>query len=227
MNHRLPSNERVSAGSTIGCLNFVISHFVSLFPASFLFRALTLQIILVSLTCYLFELVGCRAKESDQTESVHAKGEWPYKVLCKFYPGYEIGPPDNSIPPPNWIPGKKIIFQFGNLPWNTRPYLDDMSGTIYFFEIDSTKSNFAFGATEYQEYKFEKDEFFTTPYGPKRPRQGRIEGKKLNDSTWLMREWVSWDYFEFRRRASYRSKKSSWLDSAGFERICIEKQLSQ
>ncbi|MDB5104809.1 MAG: hypothetical protein JWP91_2498 [Fibrobacteres bacterium] len=140
-------------------------------------------------------------------------------VFCSYYDGRAIQPEDSLHPVFRLIPGNKRTFRFGHL----FPHVSEPGAEVYRFQIDSTMNRFAFDTAWFPGIAFEREARHLYPPSPGWHPEARLEGERTSDSTWLIREWISDDYREWRRRESYRKVRRDPGPPAGFQRECVRR----
>lgn len=109
------------------------------------------------------------------------------------------------------------VFRFGH----GYPHLSEPTTHSYRFEIDTALTAFAIDSSGFSGILFEQAYSGFGPEPKREPFIRRLEGERVSDSSWALREWVSRDYREWRRRESYRKAKPDPGPPAGFARTCV------
>jgi hypothetical protein len=158
---------------------------------------------------------GCRSETEIHSKPIQSSDS----AFCIYFERTTFVLPGALDPGIRFIPSDSIVFLFGH-NW---PQGSEASFNTFTFVIGPGRDRFAFGPADFPAIRLYREEGSTLglPAERKKRKGERIEGERTSDSTWNLRDWISSDYREWRRRESYRSLHPDL--SRGFSRVCVRR----
>jgi hypothetical protein len=160
----------------------------------------------------LIAAAGCRERGVRESAPWRLFGDTAFCIYME-HATYQMA--TASGPSPRFVPGQGTVFRFGH-SWSSG---SESSQEAYTFEIEPGQTRFLIDSSRFVSAQLQREGVAEASLGKPARAPERIEGERTSDSTWVLREWLSWDYREWRRRESYRAKHPDL--SQGFARVCV------
>lgn len=155
---------------------------------------------------------GCRGHGDRASAPVRSSGD---TAFCFYMEHAAYIPPTKTDPFEYFVPGSLTVFRFGHR-WTAG---SEGSADQYTFEIEPGQSRFILDSSLFASVRLRREGIEDDSHSKRLRIPERMVGERTSDSTWVLQEWLSWDYREWRRRESYRAKHPDL--TPGFQRVCV------